>query len=328
MEFFYSLTPDSVLDCVEAALRGGTRATGRSLALNSLENRVYDVELEDDSHVVAKFYRPGRWSREAILDEHRFLADLVAAEVPAVAPLSLADGSTLSATPDGILFALFPKVRGRSLQELSDAQLGQVGRFLARIHNVGAAGDAPHRRRLTVAEYGGTALAGLVESGMIDIQLQSRYERAATAILTRCAPLWADQPMLRLHGDCHLANLLFHHDAPLFLDFDDMIVGPAVQDIWMVVRGRDDEAARQRDVLLAGYGELRAFDRRTLRFIEPLRALRMIHFSAWIARRYRDPIFPRMFPDFTTYRYWTDETTALEEQQRLITAEFGTTASA
>lgn len=320
MEFFYSLTPSKVLDTVDAALGSGRRTTGRCLTLNSLENRVFDLELEDDSHVVAKFYRPSRWSREAILDEHRFLHDLQAAEVPAVAPLPLADGSTLASTDDGILFALFPKVRGRSEQELTDAQLEHVGRFLARIHSVGASAAAPHRLRLTVEHYGEPALASLVDSGMIDIQLQSRYARAATAILRITKPLLQDGEALRIHGDCHLGNLLFHHDAPLFLDFDDMLVGPPVQDVWMVVRGRDAYAQAQRERLLSAYQTLRAFDRASLRLIEPLRALRMLHFSSWIARRYADPIFPRTFPEFTSYRYWLDETTALEEQLGLIAA--------
>lgn len=318
MEFFYSLTPSKVLDTVDAALGTGQRTTGRFLTLNSLENRVFDLELEDDSHIVAKFYRPGRWSRAAILDEHRFLLDLTAAEVPAVAPVALSDGSTLASTDDGIWFALFPKVRGRSEQELSDAQLDQVGRFLARIHNVGAATAAPHRQHLSVEQYGQPALDSLLESGQIDIQLQSRYQRVASALLGRCKTLLAGCEPQRIHGDCHLGNLLFHHDAPLFLDFDDMLLGPPVQDIWMVVRGRDAFAQAQRERLLAAYETLRAFDRSSLRLIEPLRALRMLHFSSWIARRYADPIFPRTFPEFTSYRYWLDETSALEEQLALI----------
>lgn len=323
MEHFYSLGPEAMLDAVESALGAGTRATGRCLALNSLENRVCDIELEaaaddDPGHVVAKFYRPGRWSREAILEEHRFLAELVAAEVPAVAPLPLQNGSTLASTSDGILFAVFPKIRGRSLQELSDAQLQQVGRFLGRIHNVGAQAPASHRLQLTAETYGTQALAYLVSSGTIDIQVQSRYERAATAIIKTVAPMLAAVPAHRLHGDCHLANLLWVGEGALFLDFDDMLTGPAVQDIWMVVRGRDAEAERQRAVMLDGYEQLRRFDRTTLRLVEPLRALRMLHFAAWIARRWADPTFQRMFPDFPTYRYWADETSALEEQLQQV----------
>ena len=318
MEQFYSLTPEAVFDAIEAALGNGARATGRCLSLHSMENRVYDIELEDDSRVVAKFYRPGRWSRETIADEHRFIAELDAAEVPALLPKKLvqptAECATLASTNDGILFALFPKVQGRSLQELSDEQLLRVGRFLGRLHNVGAAADAPHRLRLTAAQYGTNSLTILTECGAIDIQVQSRYQRAAQAIIDLATPLLAATPTHRLHGDCHQGNILWRGDDLMFLDFDDMVVGPAVQDIWMVVRGRDAEAQRQRAVLLSGYAQMRRFDATTLRLIEPLRALRMLHYAAWIARRYADPTFQRMFPDFTTYRFWADETSALEEQ--------------
>lgn len=323
MEQFFALTPDRMLGAVEAAL-GGARATGRSLALNSLENRVYEIELEDGGDdarksVVAKFYRPGRWSREAILDEHRFLDELVQAEIPAVAPLVVDGGSTL-AESDGILFAVFPKVRGRSLQELDDARLQQVGRLLARIHNVGAGGTAPHRRALDQITYGTASLETLETTEMIDIQLQSRYRRAVQAIVAAIAPRLDGVPVLRVHGDCHLGNVLWQDSGPFFLDFDDMVIAPAVQDVWMVVRGRDDEADRQREVLIAAYEQMRRFDRATLRLVEPLRALRMIHYSAWIARRWEDPIFKQTFPEFITYNYWLEETDTLEEQLRLITA--------
>jgi Ser/Thr protein kinase RdoA (MazF antagonist) len=325
MEHFYSLVPEAIFDAVEAALGQGARATGRCLSLHSMENRVYDIELEDERRVVAKFYRPGRWSREAILDEHRFLSELHSAEVPAVPPLPLGNGETVASTAkgsdEGIFFALFPKVRGRSLPKLSDEQLLQCGRFLARLHNVGALGTAPHRPLLSAEVYGGQALSYLLKSGAIDIQVQSRYERAATAIVRAAAAALATVPVVRLHGDCHLGNLLWQDSQPFFIDFDDMLTGPAVQDIWMAVRGRDDEAKRQRAILLSGYEQLRHFDHATLRLIEPLRGLRMVHFSAWIARRFSDPTFQQMFSDFTTYRYWQEEVSALEEQLRLISAE-------
>jgi Ser/Thr protein kinase RdoA (MazF antagonist) len=318
-----------VLDAVEAALGGGARATGRSQALNSMENRVYDLELEGDDdeprHVVAKFYRPGRWSREAILDEHRFLGELVEAEVPAVAPLPLVGGSTVACTASGIWFALFAKVRGRSLPELADDQLAQFGRFIARIHSVGASAPAPHRPQLSADSYGRQSLALLLSRGLIDIQLQSRYQRVVDSIVAIVEPLLAPLPSHRLHGDCHLGNLLWQGSSPIFLDFDDLLSGPAVQDIWMATPGRDDETQRQREILLRGYEQLRHFDRATLRLIEPLRALRMIHFSAWIGRRWGDPTFARMFPDFTSYRYWSEETSALEDQLRhVIAATAGT----
>jgi Ser/Thr protein kinase RdoA (MazF antagonist) len=330
MEHFYSLTPEIVLDAVEAALGGGARATGRCLSLYSMENRVYDIELEDERHVIAKFYRPGRWGSAEIIDEHEFLSELALAEVPAAPPLRLSAApsaaarlcaATLAETRDGILFALFPKVRGRSLQELSLSELAQVGRFVGRIHNVGAAHAASKRMTLSVESFGSEPLAALLGSGMIDIQFQSRYERTARAILDACAPLLrAAGPPIRLHGDCHLGNLLWAEGNPIFLDFDDMLNGPPVQDLFLVTPGRDRDITEERAALLAGYEEMRSFDRHSLRLVEPLRALRMIRYAAWIARRWEDPTFPRMFPDFTSYRYWQEETSALEEQKQRVLA--------
>jgi Ser/Thr protein kinase RdoA (MazF antagonist) len=315
VEQFFTLTPDTMLACVERAL--GTRATGRTFTLNSMENRVSDIELEDERRVVTKFYRPGRWTREQILEEHAFLAELVEAEIPAVPPLMLANGATLDTSPDGILFAVFEKVRGRSLQELNDQELQQAGRLLARIHTVGERHPAAHRLRIT-PQWALDSLQILDETSAVDIQLQSRYRRAVEAIVQKIEPLFKDVPSHRVHGDCHLGNLLWQNERPFFLDFDDMVSAPAVQDIWMVVRGRDDDAARMRDVMLTAYESMRHFDRGTLRLVEPLRALRMIHYSAWIARRWADPIFKQTFPEFVTYSYWLEEVDALEEQLRLI----------
>ena len=312
---FFTLTPDAMLTCVEQAL--DARATGRTFTLNSMENRVYELELEDERRVVTKFYRPGRWSREAILQEHGFLAELVEAEIPAVAPLTLKSGTTLDVSPDGIFFAVFDKVRGRSLQELDDSQLQQAGRLLARIHAVGAGAQATARNTITPG-WGLDSMAILAETNAIDIQLQSRYRRAVETIVQKIEPLFKNVPVHRVHGDCHLANLLWQSERPFFLDFDDLVTAPAVQDVWMVVRGRDDDAERMRDVLLTAYETMRDFDRSTLRLVEPLRALRMIHYSAWIARRWEDPIFQRTFPEFVTYNYWLEEADALEEQVRLI----------
>lgn len=321
MQDFFSLTPDALLDAVEAALGHGARATGRCFTLNSLENRVYDLELEEDRRVVAKFYRPGRWSRAAILQEHTLLAELVEAEVPVVAPLPLADGSTLMALPSGILFAIFPRVVGRCLQELDDLQLLQIGRLLGRLHNVAAAGTADERPILSPRTYGEPALAGLLASGFVDEQVKASYEQTARALLQAAEPLWNGVALHRLHGDCHLGNLLWQDSRPFFLDFDDLVSGPAVQDVWMVVRGRDEEAVRQRDLLLTGYEQMRAFDRRTLRLIEPLRGLRLIHYAAWVAKRFADPIFPRTFPHFPSYQHWADELQALRETLAYIQDE-------
>lgn len=331
-QHFYSLTPERLLDVVERALdslKTGVRATGRALALNSMENRVYDIELESDegekSHVVAKFYRPGRWSREAILDEHQFIAELAENEVPAVKPLTLANGSTLDQSEDGIHFALFPKARGRILQELDDHQLAQIGRLLGRLHNIGAKKDAPNRLRLDVETYGRRSLEFLEGSGLIAENVAPRYRQVVGEILALIEPMLKGARTQRVHGDCHLGNVLWHvppgateHSQAFFLDFDDMVVAPAVQDVWMVVRGRGPEADRARDVLLRGYEQMREFDYDELRLVEPLRALRIIHYAAWIARRWEDPAFQNAFPDFGSQRYWVEELQTLDEQLELI----------
>ncbi|MBI3557734.1 MAG: serine/threonine protein kinase [Deltaproteobacteria bacterium] len=323
MEQFFTLTPERILGAVERALgsdKTGVRATGRCLALNSMENRVYELEMDDESRVVTKFYRPGRWTREMILEEHGFLAELIEAEIPAVAPLPLTNSSTLAESEDGIFFAVFPKVRGRIVQELDDARLQQVGRLLARLHNIGASRAARHRLALTPATYGRKSLEFLDASGMIDHQLRARYRNVVEAILTAIEPQFANVPSFRVHGDCHLGNVLWQENAAFFLDFDDMVMAPAVQDVWLIVRGRDEEAQRQREVLIRSYESMREFDRSALRLIEPLRALRIMHYSAWIARRWEDPTFKNAFPDFGSYKYWFEELAELDEQLRLVSA--------
>lgn len=322
-KFFFELTPDRVLEAVETS---GLRCTGRCMALNSFENRVYDVEIENESgntRVVVKFYRPGRWSREQILDEHEFLKDLQAAEIPAIAPLAFPDdGSTLKATASGIWYTLFPKVGGRSPDEFTDEQLMRVGRLLGRVHNVGAAKPAPHRIRINPATYGWANLEFLLK-GFVPSEYSGRYQSAVRSILEFAEPLFAAAPPpLRLHGDCHPGNLLLNGQGHFFfLDFDDMVVGPPVQDVWLLVPGRDAASRASREVLLEGYSEMRAFDRATLGLLEPLRAMRFIHYSAWIARRWEDPAFPAAFPEFGSHAYWADETADLEEQLRVIRAE-------
>lgn len=320
---FYELDPGMVLDAVEDALeteKPGVRATGRTLTLNSLENRVYEIELEDESSVVAKFYRPGRWTREQILEEHQFLLALKNAEIPAIAPLSLG-ASTLAETDQGILFTVFPKVRGRLRDELSLSQIETLGRYLARIHSVGSALRFRHRQALTVDTFARTPLDFLLKNGFIDLTYERRYREVVEKIVTVVEPALKRAPQQVVHGDCHLGNVLWDGESPFFLDFDDSTVAPAVQDVWMVVNGRGEEADQDRERLLDGYDTMgRKFDRSSLRLIEGLRALRMIHYSAWIARRWSDPTFQRMFPDFTDPSWWEDEVTALEEVLRLIRA--------
>jgi len=272
---FFALTPDRVLDAVEV---GGLRCTGRCLPLRAFENRVYEVELEDERRLVVKFYRPGRWSRETILDEHAFLADLAAAEVPAVAPLDLGTGATLSEI-EGIYYAAFPRVRGRSLDELDAENRRRIGRTIGRMHAVGASRDAPNRPRLDVRRY---------------------------IIADAAAKPLAAARIQRIHGDLHWGNILWTPD-PLLVDFDDCMVGPPVQDLWLLARGNSEEARKLREDLLEGYELFREFDRSTLALCEPLRAMRIIYMSGWIARRWADPSFPPAFPMFRNHNYWNQE---------------------
>ncbi len=321
-KFFFELTPDRVLDAVETA---GIRCTGRCQPLNSFENRVYDVEIEwegegkpraaSDAHRVVKFYRPGRWSREQILEEHSFLADLEAAEIPAVAPIKFLDGSTLKTLESGIHYCLFPKIGGRAPDELDDEGLRRVGRLLARIHGVGRAKTADTRVRLSPDSYGIANLEYLLEKNLIPEEFRGRYEMAAREICALTREWFLETKYQRIHGDCHLGNLLFGSSGWFFVDFDDMVMAPPVQDLWLLLPSRDRQKL---EVLLEGYEEIGEFDRTSLRLIEPLRALRFIHYTGWVARRWDDPAFPLAFPNFGSYRYWKDETEDLERQWHRI----------
>ena len=304
---FYALTPDRVLEAVEI---GGLRCTGRCMPLRAFENRVYEVELEDERRLVVKFYRPGRWSRETILDEHAFLRELAEAELPAVAPLDLGTGTTLPEI-DGISYAAFPRVRGRTLQEGDDELLRQIGRLIGRMHAVGAARDAPHRLRLTADAYARGPLEVILAGKFIAEPLAGRYRDLVLRIADAVEPALGRARTQRLHGDLHWGNVLWAADGPILVDFDDCLVGPPVQDLWLLARGDAAEAEKAREQLIQGYEVFREFDRATLALCEPLRALRIIHMSGWIARRWDDPSFPAAFPAFRTDNYWMTEYEAL-----------------
>jgi Ser/Thr protein kinase RdoA (MazF antagonist) len=328
---FFSLTPDRILDAVEGSMGNlghpvtGVRATGRTWVLNSVENRVYEIEFEDSSRFVTKFYRPGRWKKEQILEEHSFLETLNKAEVPVVCPIGLCPspyaelvGPTLGLSKEGIFFSVFPKIMGRSVDELDDEQIRHLGRFIGRLHNVGASFKARHRIALNLKSYGFEALEFLCKSPFLDDIIKPRYQDCVSNFLKEIAPLFDRLSTFAIHGDCHLANILWWEGKPLFVDFDDMVIGPAVQDIWMMLNGRDESDVRKRDMLIEAYEVFRPFDRNQLKLIEPLRGLRMIHYAAWIARRWNDPSFPRMFSHYGSNAYWFDEIQAIEEIRSLI----------
>ena len=308
-EFFFDLSPDRVLAAVEAA---GLLPTGHCFALNALENRVYDLRLEDDRHVVAKFYRPGRWSRQTIADEHRMLFALRAAEIPVCVPLGFPDDETLHIT-EGIYYAIWPRTGGRAPDELDDEQVQVLGRLLARIHNVGAAIGLDHRPHLTSQSVPLRALTLLDDRGFLPPACARRYRAAVEEVVALYEQRSQGVPLHPIHGDCHAGNLLHGDEGWFFLDFDDMVTGPAVQDVWMLVPGRDAAARRQRDILVEAYRQFRDFDDRWLSLVEPLRAFRFVFYAGWIARRWEDPAFPDAFPHFGTAQYWETETRDLEE---------------
>jgi Ser/Thr protein kinase RdoA (MazF antagonist) len=259
---------------------------------------------------VVKFYRPGRWSRETILEEHRFLLDLQEAEIPVCVPLTLQGESLHEA--GGLRFAVWPRTGGRSPDEYDDDQVRILGRLLACVHNVGAAREAKHRWRLDPQTAAYAPLAEL-EAGPLPTHLRLRFRAAVETAAGVYEQRLADVPLHRIHGDCHAGNLLHGSDGWFLLDFDDFVVGPAVQDVWMLLPGRDAEAARQRALAIDAYRELRPFEARWLELVEPLRALRFVFYAAWIARRWQDPAFPAAFPHFGTEEYWEREVLDLEQ---------------
>ncbi len=309
---YAALTPDAILDALEGI---GLRGDGRMLALNSYENRVYQIWLEEGPPVVAKFYRPERWSDAAILEEHAYTAELAGREIPVVAPLALA-GGTLPAFA-GFRFAVYPRQGGR-VPELSDrATLEWMGRFIARIHAVGALQPFAHRPALDIAGFGEEPRDFILAGDWLPADLLAVYHGVVDQALDgvrRCFERAGAVQGLRLHGDCHMGNVLWTDDGPHFVDFDDCRTGPAVQDLWMLLSGEREERARQLADILAGYETFREFDPRELHLIEALRTLRLIHYTAWLARRWGDPAFPAAFPWFASQRYWQDHILALREQ--------------
>jgi len=309
-ERFHRLTPEELFPAVE---RAGIRCTGRFNILNSYENRVYQFDGEDQSTVVAKFYRPGRWSREAIAEEHSFLFALRDAAVPVACPLPLDDGSTVGEAA-GILYAVFPRVAGRVPQELDDEQLRTLGGLLATMHRVGAGFSAPHRPTLLPQTYGRDNLAWLVANDLLPREVRSIYASTVEALLQRIEPMFADLPLICIHGDCHPGNLLWAPQGPTFVDFDDFLTGPAVQDVWMLAPSADQEGVRQRRVIVDGYRRVADFADEWLALVEPLRALRFVHYATWVARRWADPLFKRTFAHFGDLAYWQREVQDLREQ--------------
>ncbi len=327
---YANLTPGAVLDALDAV---GFRGDGRLIQLNSFENRVFQVFLEGGPVVVAKFYRPARWSDAQILEEHAFASELAAGEIPVAAPLRLdldphsthakevaTVGATLACltTEAGgtYRFGVAARQAGRA-PELEDPEvLRWLGRYIGRMHAVGAVAPFAHRLTLDVATYGDASRDFLLEHRLVSDDVAERWRELADRSLAACREAFAMAATrrIRLHGDCHPGNVLWTDAGPHFVDLDDAVTGPAVQDLWMLLSG--DRAAMTRQLLdvLEGYEAFMDFDWRELRLVEPLRTLRMLHHSAWIARRWSDPTFPINFPWFASPAYWADQCTRLGEQ--------------
>ncbi|HSC99261.1 MAG TPA: serine/threonine protein kinase [Casimicrobiaceae bacterium] len=312
---YSALTPDRVLDALESV---GIRGDGRMLPLGSYENRVYQVWRENALPVVTKFYRPGRWSDDQILEEHAFVDQLAAQEIPVVAPLVL-EGRTLHGFAD-FRFAVYPRRGGRAPELEQRGTLEQLGRFIGRLHAVGAARAFRHRPALTIEAFGDESRDYLLAHDFIPGDIRAAWKSVIEEALQRVRRAFANHRIdtLRLHGDCHGGNVLWTDDGPHFVDFDDARTGPAIQDLWMLLSGDRAAMESQLGVVMEGYETFRELDRRELALIEPLRTLRLLHYSAWLARRWDDPAFPAAFPWFNTQRYWQDRILEMREQLALM----------
>ena len=309
------LQPAVVLDAAEQL---GLETSGHLLALNSYENRVYRIGLEEGGAVVAKFYRPDRWTDDAIREEHDFAAELAEAELPFVPPIER-DDETLFEW-GGFRYAVFPSVGGHWPELGTEEDRRQVGRLMGRVHAIGARYEFEHRGALDVAAMGRASSEWLLDSGWIPAHLEAAYgtlSRDLGAQAETCIEAVSPR-FVRIHGDCHPGNILWSDDGPSFVDLDDCISGPAVQDLWMLLSGDREEMTRQLADVLDGYRAFADFDSAELAMIEALRTLRMVHYAAWLARRWEDPAFPRAFPWFAENRYWEEHVLALREQAALM----------
>ncbi len=313
---FYGLNPDVILDAVEAF---GLLPDGRLIALNSYENRVYQIGIEERGPVVAKFYRPGRWTEQAIEEEHAFALELKSQELPVATPLQNSQGTTLL-QHQNFTMALFENLPGDWPELDRPGRLAWLGRLLGRIHGVGAVRDFKYRQVLDVAVLGDAAREYLLGGNILPMELESRYADLSGKILKLVtAQLDAVQcTFLRLHGDCHPGNVLWSATGPAFVDLDDCRMGPAVQDLWMLLSGSKDEQRGQLDQILDGYCLFYDFNYRELELVEALRSLRMIYYSGWLARRWQDPAFPMAFPWFAEHAWWGKHLDDLDIQAQLL----------
>ncbi len=310
---FQTLNPDAIVD---ALWDTGLRVESGLTPLNSYENRVYQFSDEDKKRYVVKFYRPQRWTSAQVIEEHQFAAELLADEVPIAAPLIL-QGQMLHQR-DGFYFAVFPSLGGRQYETDNDDQMEWVGRFLGRIHQTGKKNAFAARPTIGLQEYVHEPRLVLENSELVPATLKVQLLQSLDRLITSLQSCWhTDWTPLRLHGDCHPGNILWR-DGPLFVDLDDARNGPAVQDLWMLVNGDRQEQRIQWDILLEAYSEFSDFNAHELSLIEPLRAMRMVYYLAWVVRRWQDPAFPRSFPWMTDEDFWRRQISIFDEQDKLL----------
>ncbi len=311
---YYQLTPDAIAD---ALMSVGIHVDSGLMALNSYENRVYRFKSDTDGPLVAKFYRPQRWSRQQIQEEHDFLFASANAGVRVAVPLKREQSSIFSY--NNMLFAVWPAISGRQLETDNLDQLEAFGEQVARLHQVGAGLTLTHRPQLTTDDYLLRARAVLQQQAQIPKTLSAAFFKQLDAVIERASALYQPRQQLSIHCDCHASNILWN-DGPWLLDFDDCRTGPAVQDLWMMLSGSRQEQLMQLDTLLAGYENVREFDNAELALIEPLRAMRIVNYMAWLAARWSDPAFPLNFPWFNTEEYWQQQLGVLAEQLQHLNA--------
>ena len=312
--YFYDLTPERIFDAFEQA---GLYIQPTLRWMNSLENRVIGVEDDEGERWVGKFYRPGRWTVEALEEEHGFLQELFDADVPVRPPLTLDTGSTVGEI-EGILFTVFPHQLGRMPDEITLDHANELGGLVARIHQVGEKKKLHHRPTIGPATWGEESLDQLEAEGVVPLRQWEPYHDLVLDLIDRLENIFDDFQTLRVHGDLHRGNILWSSQGPSFVDFDDLTMGPAVQDLWMLLPGRDEDDWVLKEAFLRSYEKIRPFDREELELVEPLRALKFVRHAAWVARRRNDPAFLKVFPEVETASYWNRELRDLQAQLQLL----------
>ncbi len=313
---FPILTPDTVIDLAEQALGCHCQAICRQL--NSYINRVFELETEEGDGLVIKFYRPDRWTKQGLSEADAFVLELQEQEIPVVAPMMLTSNSHL-ASHENCLFSIFPRIGGRFLDEFSDEQWLEIGRLLGRMHLIGAAKSADNRNTLNPLHTTAVQVDFLSNDQFMPPHLRQHFQDVCGEMIEYITPMFADMETIRLHGDCHFANLIHRpEESFILIDFDDMVNGPPIQDVWMLLPSYHRESIAEIELFLEGYEMFRAFDRRSLGLIEPLRAMRYIHYAAWCAEQSRDPGFAAQNPEWGTELYWQQEIDDLVRQQGRI----------